>query len=131
MRAVITSLMLATGVLFFGFTGEADARGGYAAWLKHGDTYRVSGDFAGYKGALHVSVMWRGNRFVVHTPLGIFPLTRAGGAVTFRVKFEQAWASITWAYNRAYVIWKGQRGVASVVKIGSGTVAKDRGNKIR
>ena len=49
----------------------------------------------GAPGTVQVHVRWRGNRFVVQTPMGTYPLKRAGSAVRFRVYFDKAWASVT------------------------------------
>lgn len=131
MRVLVSVFVLAVCLVFTGPGGEANARGAYAAWLKHNDAYRVTGDFAGYKGSLQVQVKWRGNRFVVNTPLGTFPLTPAGGGVTFRVRFDDHWASITWLHTRVYVAWKGHKGVAQVKRINSRAVVQNRGNTLR
>ena len=131
MRALISSFVIALTLVFAAPGGEAEARGGYAAWLKHNNAYRVTGDFAGYKGSLQVQVKWRGNRFVVTTPLGTFPLKRAGAGVTFRVKFENAWATIHWVNTRVVVVWKGKRGVASVRQIDSRRVVHNRGGTLK
>lgn len=131
MRVLLSVCLLAVCLVFAGPGGDANARGAYAAWLKHNDAYRVTGNFAGYKGSLQVQLKWRGNRFVVDTPLGTFPLTPAGGGVTFRVKFENHWASITWLQSTVYVVWKGQKGVAQVQRINSRAVVQNRGNTLR
>ncbi len=131
MRTLILSYILVLGLAFAGSGQTAQARGGYAAWLKHGDAYRVSGAFAGYDGSIQVQVKWRGSRFVVNTPLGTFPLQRAGNGVKFRVKFEKSWATVTWVNTRAIVLWKGQRGSARVAKIDSRRVIQTRGNTLK
>ena len=131
MRAFLSGILVVIALVFAGAPETAEARGGYAAWLKHNDAYRVTGNFAGYKGSLQVQVKWRGNRFVISTPLGTFPLKRAGNGVTFRVKFENAWATVNWVQSRVVVVWKGQRGVASVRKIDSRVVLKNRGGTLK
>lgn len=131
MRAVISGFIVAVALAFSGISDSAHARGGYAAWLKHNDAYRVTGQFAGYNGSLQVQVKWRGNRFVISTPLGTFPLKRSGNGVTFRVNFENAWATITWVRNRAVVVWKGQRGAVAVRKIDSRVVIRNRGGTLK
>lgn len=129
--ALILTLVLMACVVFAEPTGTAHARGGYASWLKHGNAYRVTGNFAGYKGSLVVQVKWRGNRFVIITPIGTFPLKRAGAGVTFRVRFEKFVARVTWVKTRADVVWKGKRGTAVVRKIDSRRIAPDRGNTLK
>jgi hypothetical protein len=131
MRVLVSGFIVFMALVFAGPSDPANARGGYAAWLKHGDAYRVTGNFAGYKGSLQVQVKWRGNRFVVSTPLGTFPLQRAGGGVTFQVRFENAVAKVTWFQSSVSVLWQGQRGVASVRKIDSRVVIKSRGDTLK
>ncbi len=97
----------------------AEARGGYANWLKHGDIYLVDGKFGAHKQKFRVQVKWRGNRFVIQTPIGTFPLKRRGAGVSFRVKFQNAWARINWRRSRATVVYKKQRGSAKLRKIGN------------
>ncbi len=115
--AIVPAVILIVCVVFAGPHGTAHARGGYASWLKHGDAYRVTGDFVGYKGSIVVQVKWRGNRFVVSTPIGTFPLKRAGSGVTFQVKFEKIEARVTWVKTRVHVVSKGRRGTAVVSKM--------------
>ncbi len=131
MRAILSGFMVVLALAFANPSDPAHARGGYAAWLKHNDAYRVTGDFAGYNGSLQVQVKWRGNRFVISTPLGTFPLQKAGNGVTFRVKFENAWAQVQWVQSQVVVVWKGKRGVASVRKIDSRVVIKNRGGTLK
>ena len=109
----------------------ADARGGYAGWLKHGDSYAVTGTIAGRSGTVRVHIKWRGNRFVVQTPMGTYPLKRAGSAVRFRVYFDKAWASVTWAGSRATVVFRGERATARVRKLQGTQSAQFRNKKIR
>ena len=96
---------------------DAEARGGYAKWLKHGDVYRVTGTFGGEKRSFRISLRWRGNRFTVSTPLGTFKLKPKGNSVTFRVLFQEKWASVRWNRNRATVIYNRQKGTAVVRKL--------------
>ena len=131
MRTLISTLVLLFGLAVAGPSDPVEARAGYASWLKHNNAYRVTGDFAGYNGSLQVQVKWRGNRFVVVTPLGTFPLKRNGNGVTFRLQFEKAWATVNWVNTRATVVWKGQRGVARVKKIPNRAVVQDRGNTLK
>ncbi len=98
---------------------NAYARGGYAKWVKHGDRYSVGGSFGSFKRTFSVHVAWKGNGFVIHTPLGVYRLKRRGNSVTFKVYIEKAWAHVTWSRSRAYVSYKGHKGAARVVKIGS------------
>ena len=105
-------------VLSFG-ANEAHARAGYASWVKHGDVYLVDGTFGKHKQTFNVSVAWKGNGFVVNTPLGAYRLKRRGKSVTFKVYFQKAWAHVTWSRTRAYVSYKGIKGRASVKKVGS------------
>lgn len=131
MRRIISGLVLALFLAVAAGSGTAEARGGYASWLKHGDAYRVTGEFAGYQGSFQAQVSWRGNRFVVSTPVGTYPLQRAGAAVTFRVLLDKDWATVTWAHTRVYIVWKGQRGSADVRRIDARMVTESRGNRIR
>ncbi len=131
MRAFVSGFIVFMALVFAGPTTSADARAGYAAWIKHNDAYRVTGDFAGYNGSLQVQVKWRGNRFVISTPLGTFPLRKSGNGVTFKLKFENAWATVNWVQTQATVVWKGQRGVAAVRKIDSRAVIKSRGGTLK
>jgi len=124
-KSVLTLLMIMCFAIAWP-SQQAEARAGYAKWLKHGDYYSVSGSFAGYRGTLTVQVKWRGNRFVVSTPLGTFPLKRSGSGVKFRVNFQNAWAAITWIHTRATVIYKGQRATTAVKKL-----AKRKANQSR
>ncbi len=111
-------LLLVGFAVSFG-TGEAQARAGYAKWVKHGDVYQVDGTFGKFKQKFSVSVSWKGNGFVVNTPLGAYRLKRRGKSVTFKVYFRESWAHVTWSRTRAYVNYKGVRGQAVVRKVGS------------
>ena len=99
---------------------EAEARAGYASWVKHGDVYQVNGTFGKHKQSFSVSVAWKGNGFVVNTPLGAYRLKRRGKSVTFEVYFQNSWAHVTWSHTRAYVNYKGVRGRATVRKVAGG-----------
>lgn len=123
--AALFCLLLASPVV------PADARGGYPSWLKHGESYAVTGAIAGRAGTVRVHVRWRGNRFVVQTPIGTYPLKRAGAAVRFKVYFDKAWASVTWARTRATVVFKGERATASVRKLQGSQSAQFANTKIR
>ncbi len=110
--------LIAVFCLFLAWpVASAEARGGYPNWVKHGESYAVTGAIAGRAGTVRVKVMWRGNRFVVQTPIGTYPLKRAGGAVRFRVYFDKAWASVTWTGARATVVFKGERATAQVRRV--------------
>ncbi len=100
-------------------TDGAHARAGYAKWVKHGDIYQVNGEFGSFKRTFNVEVAWKGNSFVINTPLGAYRLKRRGSKVTFKVYIQKAWAHVTWARYRAFVNYKGQKGLARVVKIGN------------
>ena len=117
----VWTLLVLVCLLLMWQSDPAQGRAGYAKWVKHGDAYRVSGSFSNYSGSFRVQVKWRGNRFVVQTPLGTFPLKRAGAGVTFRVRFENAWASVRWIRNRASVVYKGKRGSVVVKKLSGGS----------
>ena len=108
----------------------AFARGGYASWVKHGDRYSVTGSFGQFKRTFSVHVAWKGNGFVIHTPLGVYRLKRRGKSVSFKAYLDKAWAHVTWSRTRAYVRYKGQRGSATVTKLGSGG-AKRKGKARR
>ncbi len=95
----------------------AEARAGYARWLKHGTVYRVEGNFGPYKQSFTVRVAWKGNGFVINTPLGTHRLKRRGNSVAFKVYFDKAWANVTWKRSSAFVLYKGQKGTARVRKI--------------
>ena len=113
-------ILLALSALGLGMAVQsnlAHARAGYAEWLKHGNIYRVEGNFGPYKQAFTVRTSWKGNGFVIHTPLGTHRLTRHGNAVTFKAYFDKAWAYVTWRRSRAFVVYKGQKGSARVQKI--------------
>ena len=110
---------------------HADARGGYPSWLKHGESYAVTGAIAGRAGTVQVHVRWRGNRFVVQTPVGTYPLKRAGAGVRFQVYFDKAWAKVTWVGTRATVVFKGERAVAKVRKLQHAQSAQFQNKKIR
>lgn len=103
---------------------RAYARGGYAKWIKHGDIYKVDGNFGSVRQTFKVEVTWKGNGFVINTPLGTYRLKRRGTSVKFNVYFQKAWAQVTWKRTRAVVIYKGQRGSASVVKLGNRAARK-------
>ena len=100
-------------------SSTAHARAGYAKWLKHGDVYVVDGKFGDVQQNFRVRVAWKGNGFVVNTPLGAYRLKRRGKGVTFKVYFQEAWAHVTWNNTRAYVKYKGKRGAATVKKVAS------------
>ena len=114
-------------IIWFAMIGpdSAIARGGYAKWVKHGDRYTVSGNFGTFNRTFGVHVTWKGNGFVIHTPLGVYRLKRRGNSVSFKVYINKAWAHVTWSRTRAYVRYKGQRGSATVVKAGRGAKRKD------
>ena len=95
----------------------AIARAGYASWVKHGTVYRVDGNFGPYTQAFTVRVAWKGNGFVINTPLGTHRLKRRGNSVAFKVYFDKAWANVTWRRTSAFVIYKGQKGRARVRRI--------------
>ncbi len=95
----------------------AEARAGYASWLKHGTVYQVDGNFGPYKQTFSVRVAWKGNGFVINTPLGTHRLKRRGNSVAFKVYFDKAWANVTWMRSNAFVVYKGQRGTARVRKV--------------
>ena len=121
-------------VLLVGFAlsfgaSEAQARAGYASWVKHGDVYLVDGTFGKHKQKFNVSVSWKGNGFVINTPLGAYRLKRRGKSVTFKVYFQEAWAHVTWSRNRAYVSYKGVKGRATVRKVGGKRAASKRKTK--
>ena len=121
-------LLAVTCSFGFGLTGEAEARAGYAKWVKHGDVYVVDGTFGSFKQKFNVEVAWKGNGFVINTPLGAYRLKRRGKGVSFKVYFQKAWAHVTWTKSRAYVNYKGLRGKASVRKIGSKAKPKRKSN---
>jgi hypothetical protein len=102
----------------------AHARAGYAKWVKHGDIYKVDGRFGSIQHTFKVEVTWKGSGFVINTPLGAYRLKRSGSSVKFNIYFHKAWAQVTWKRTRAVVIYKGQRGSASVVKLGNKAVQK-------
>ena len=102
------------------------SRGGYAKWLQHGDVYKVKGQFGSFNQSFNVSVAWKGSGFVVNTPLGAYRLKRRGSGVSFKVYFQKAWAHVTWKRSKAFVSYKGQRGSASVVKVGNRSAGASR-----
>ncbi len=69
---------------------DAHARAGCAKWVKHGDIYKVDGKFGSFKQTFNVEVAWKGNSFVINTPLGAYRLKRRGRSVTFKVYFQKA-----------------------------------------
>ena len=103
---------------------RAHARAGYAKWIKHGDIYKVDGNFESVRHTFKVEVIWKGNGFVIETPLGTYRLKRRGTSVKFNVYFQKTWAQVTWKRTRAVVNYKGQRGSASVVKLGNKAAQK-------
>ncbi len=117
MRRILPTFLAV--LLVFGLFGAGDAmaRAGYAKWLKHGDVYEVDGKFGTFKQKFNVRVSWKGNGFVINTPVGVYRLKRHGKSVTFKVYFQEAWAHVTWSRSRAYVSYKGQRGSARVRKV--------------
>lgn len=98
---------------------KARARAGYAKWVQHGDIYKVDGKFGSFNRSFNVEVAWKGNGFVVNTPLGAYRLKRRGNSVTFKVYFQKAWAHVTWTRSSASVNYKGQSGSARLVKVGN------------
>ncbi len=96
----------------------AEARAGYASWLKHGTVYQVDGGFGPYKQTFTVRVAWKGNGFVINTPLGTHRLKKRGDSVAFKVYFDKAWANVTWKRSSAVVTYKGKKGTARVWRIG-------------
>ena len=126
MRKIQYFLVLLVGLAIGPWTNEAAARAGYASWVKHGDVYQVDGTFGKHKQKFNVSVSWKGNGFVVNTPLGAYRLKRRGKSVTFKVYFQEAWAHVTWSRTRAYVNYKGVKGRAVVKKVGSKRGASKR-----
>ncbi|MEM7427332.1 MAG: hypothetical protein AAF441_14655 [Pseudomonadota bacterium] len=118
--------VLLVGIALGFGAAEAQARAGYASWVKHGDIYVVDGKFGKFQQKFNVSVAWKGNGFIVNTPLGSYRLKRRGKSVTFKVYFQQAWAHVTWSRTRAYVNYKGVRGQAVVKKVGSRGSASKR-----
>ncbi len=95
------------------------ARAGYAKWLRHGDIYKVDGKFGSFNQTFNVTVAWKGNGYVVNTPLGAYRLKRRGNGVAFKVYFQKAWAHVTWKRSKAFVSYKGQKGSANVIKVGN------------
>ena len=118
-RFALFALCLIFSVAFVS-PDSAEARGGYAKWLKHGDRYKVTGSFAAFNRTFSVRVAWKGSGFVIHTPLGVYRLKRRGNSVSFKAYIDKAWAHVTWSRTRATVRYKGQKGSAKVVKTGSG-----------
>lgn len=49
---------------------RAHARAGYAKWIKHGDIYKVDRNFGSVRHTFKVEVIWKGNGFVIDTPIG-------------------------------------------------------------
>ncbi len=49
---------------------RAHARAGYVKWIKHGDIYKVDGNFGLVRHTFKVEVIWKGNGFVIDTPIG-------------------------------------------------------------
>ena len=103
---------------------NARARAGYAKWVQHGDIYKVDGKFGSFNRSFNVEVAWKGNGFVINTPLGAYRLKRRGNSVTFKVYFQKAWAHVTWKRSSASVNYKGQRGSARLVKVGNRAARK-------
>ncbi len=103
---------------------SAAARAGYAKWLRHGDIYKVDGKFGSFNQTFNVTVAWKGNGYVVNTPLGAYRLKRRGNGVAFKVYFQKAWAHVTWKRSKAFVSYKGQNGSAKVVKVGNRAARK-------
>ncbi len=118
-RRVVLFILILAMFLFAGFTGEASARAGYAGWVKHGDIYLVDGKFGTVNHKFNVEVAWKGNGFIINTPLGNYRLKRKGRGVSFKVYFQKSWAQITWKKTTALVAYKGQRGKANVKKLGN------------
>ena len=104
-RFAVFAICLFFSVAFAG-PESAEARGGYAKWVKHGDQYSVTGSFASFNRTFSVRVAWKGNGFVIHTPLGVYRLKRRGNSVTFKAYIDKAWAHVTWSRSRAYVRYK-------------------------
>ncbi len=107
---------------------EAKAKAGYAKWIQHGDIYKVDGKFGSFNRSFNVAVAWKGNGYVVNTPLGAYRLKKRGNGVSFKVYFQKAWAHVTWKRSRAFVKYKGQSGSANVVKVGN-KAARNSGGK--
>ncbi len=103
---------------------KTGARAGYAKWVKHGDIYKVDGKFGSFNRSFNVEVAWKGNGFVINTPLGAYRLKRRGKSVTFKVYFQKAWAHVTWTRSSAFVNYKGQSGSARLVKVGNRAARK-------
>jgi len=120
MKKSIAAVLLSGLILVAGLIVNAEARGGYAGWVRHGDVYRVKGRFGQYRQTFTVEVQWRRGRFVLLTPIGTFPLRRAGGSVVIRARLNNAWAHATWSRTRATLRYKGDRGYATVRRIGRG-----------
>lgn len=95
-------------------------RAGYAKWLRHGDVYKVDGSFGSFKRSFNVRISWKGNGYVISTPLGAYRLKRRGSSVTFKVYIQKSWAYVTWKRSKAYVRYKNHTGSAKVVKVGNG-----------
>ena len=128
MRKFIPTFLVV--LLAFGLFGASDAmaRAGYAKWLKHGDVYVVDGTFGKFKQKFNVRVAWKGNGFVINTPVGVYRLKRRGKSVTFKVYFQEAWAHVTWSRSKAYVSYKGLRGSAIVRKVQKSAAPKAKTN---
>ncbi len=124
-RFAIYSIFVIAWIAMIG-PDNAHARAGYAKWVKHGDRYSVSGNFGSFQRTFGVHVTWKGNGFVIHTPLGVYRLKRRGNSVAFKVYIDKAWAHVTWSRTRAFVRYKGQKGAARVMKVGSGARRKGR-----
>lgn len=128
MPGIFLFALMLCGLLLPSWNNNAYARAGYASWVKHGDVYVIDGNFGDINRTFNVKVVWKGNGFVINTPLGAYRLKRRGKTVTFKVYFQKAWAHVTWNRSRAYVSYKGLRGKASVRKVRNKAAPKRKSN---
>ncbi|MGI9481497.1 MAG: hypothetical protein ACR2OR_03965 [Hyphomicrobiales bacterium] len=113
------TVTLAFICLIFGIQAtNSDARSPYATWVRHGDTYLVTGKLGDEKQTFRVTIVRKGKRYIVRTPLGDYALAPQGTAVTFKVRIQKDWAKIIWQKQKATIRYKNKTGSASLRRQG-------------
>lgn len=113
------TLTIAFLCLLFGMqASHAEARSPYATWVRHGDTYLVTGKLGGETQTFRVTIVRKGKRYIVRTPLGDYALAPQGSSVTFRVRVQKDWAKIVWNHQRATISYRNKTGSASLRRQG-------------